>query len=91
MPKQRRVERKAAKAAAKAASVLSKVEQVLHSQAAAGKECLVWSSPLKEQQSMFFTTLYPGKQQRKLMRPNIRMAYILDRDPKHNLRDALRK
>jgi hypothetical protein len=88
MPKQRRIERKAAKAAAKAASVLSKSQQVLHSQQAAG--CLVWNTPLKEQPSMFFSKLFPGKQQRndKLKRP--KLAYTLDRDPKHNLRYDLR-
>ena len=69
MPKQRRIERKAARAAAKAASVLSKVP---HPQIAAKKGTLVWSTPLKEQQqSPLLSKLLPGKQQRKnsLKRP----------------------
>jgi len=61
MPKQRRIERKAAKAAAKAASVSYKTQQVLHSQAVAGKGLPLWSTPLKEQLSMFFSKLLPGK------------------------------
>jgi hypothetical protein len=60
MPKQRRIERKAAKAAAKTASVLSKA-QLLHSQAVDGKGFPVWRTPLKEQQSMFFSKLFPGE------------------------------
>ena len=90
MPKQRRVERKAAKAASKAASVLSKAQQVLHSQADAGDGHQVWSTPLKEQQSMFFSKLYPGNQQRKNKLKASNIAYTLDRDPKHGLRDDLR-
>jgi hypothetical protein len=66
MPKQRRIERKAAKAAAKAASVLSKTQQVLHSRAVAGKGCPVWTTPLKEQQSMFFSKLHPGKHKERI-------------------------
>jgi len=71
MPKQRRIERKAARAAAKAASVLSKVQQLSHPQIAAGKGTLVWSTPLKEQQSPLLSKLLPGRQQRKnsLKRP----------------------